>query len=78
MSVVANRQKDSVKIRLDPARCVVLVPVGGAIEPDCEEALKALETKGYPVRRVRGYSAIDATRCQMATDALGDGFVELM
>ena len=65
-------------MRLDPARCVVLVPVGGAMEPGCEDALKALEIKGYPVRRVRGYSAIDAARCQMATDALGDGFDELM
>ena len=48
------------------------------MEPGCEDALKALEIKGYPVRRVRGYSAIDAARCQMATDALGDGFDELM
>lgn len=62
----------------DPARCVVLVPVGGAIEAGCEEGLRELERRGHPVRRVRGYSAIDAARCQMATDALNDGFEELM
>jgi len=77
-NTLANRQKAFAMMRLDPARCVVLVPVGGAIETGCEDALKALEIMGYPVRRVRGYSAIDAARCQMATDALGDGFDELM
>lgn len=61
-----------------PSRCVVLVPVGGAIDPGCEDGLRELERRGYPVRRVRGYSAIDAARCQMATDALADGFDELM
>jgi predicted O-methyltransferase YrrM len=60
------------------ARCVVLVPVGGPVDPGCEEGLRALEGRGYPVRRVLGYSAIDAARCQMATDALADGFDELM
>ncbi len=63
---------------LDPARCVVLVPVGGSIVPACEEALAELERRGYPVRRVRGYSAIDQGRNQMATDAMADGFDETM
>ena len=58
--------------------CVVLVPVGGAIDPGCDAALVALERRGYAVRRVRGYSAVDAARNQMATDALADGFDELM
>ena len=62
----------------DPAGCVVLVPVGSHVEPGCEDALRELERRGYPVRRVRGYSAIDAARSQMATDALRDGFEELM
>ncbi|MDA1052535.1 MAG: sulfotransferase [Planctomycetota bacterium] len=62
----------------DPARCVVLVPIGGTIVPQCEEALAELERRGYPVRRVRGYSAIDQGRNQMATDALADGFDETM
>jgi hypothetical protein len=60
------------------SRCVVLVPVGGAIDPGCDEALGELERRGYPVWRVRGYSAIDAARNQMATDALAQGFDELM
>ena len=63
---------------LDAARCVVLVPVGGSIVPACEEALAELERRGYPVRRVRGYSAIDQGRNQMATNAMADGFEETM
>lgn len=58
--------------------CVVLVPVSGAIEPACEEGLRELERRGYEVRRVRGYSQIDVGRCEMATDALTDGFEETM
>src|SRR5215213_9288621 len=59
-------------------RCVVLVPVGGAIEPACEASLNELEKRGYPVWRIRGYSAIDQGRNQMATDALAAGFAETM
>ena len=58
--------------------CVVLVPVGGAIDPACDDALRELERRGYAVWRVRGYSAIDAARNQMATDALAQGFDELI
>jgi SAM-dependent methyltransferase len=58
--------------------CVILVPVSGAIDPSCEESLRELEGHGYPVWRVRGYSAIDAARNQLATDALAQGFEELM
>jgi hypothetical protein len=60
------------------SRCVVLVPAGGPIEPGCDDALRELERRGYPVWRVRGYAAIDAARNQMATDALAQGFHELM
>jgi hypothetical protein len=62
----------------DNSRCVVLVPVAGHIEPACEAGLQELERRGYCVRRVRGYSAIDQGRNQMATDALADGFEETM
>lgn len=62
----------------DRSQCAVLVPVGSHIEPACEEALLELERCGYVVRRVRGYSAIDQGRNQMATDALADGFAETM
>jgi len=69
----AGRESD-----LDPGRCVILVPVGHHIEPACEEGLRSLESRGYPVRRVRGFSAIDQGRNQIATDAIRDGFEELM
>ena len=63
---------------MENSRCVILVPVGHYIEPTCDEALRALEGRGHPVRRVRGYSAIDQGRNQIATDALRAGFEELM
>lgn len=63
---------------IPPSACVILVPIGGAIDPACDEALRELERRGHPVWRVRGYSAVDAARNQMATDALSKGFAELM
>ena len=63
---------------MKPTGPVVLVPVGSAIDPACDDALRELERRGYTVRRVRGYSAIDSARNQMATDALADGFDELV
>ena len=55
---------------------VILTPVASSIEPACEDGLRELERRGYTVRRVRGYAAIDQGRCQMATDALAEGFEE--
>jgi hypothetical protein len=63
---------------MDPSKCVILMPVGGRIEPQTDDALRALAGRGYAVRRVHGYSAIDQARNQIATDALRDGFAELM
>jgi hypothetical protein len=63
---------------LDPRKCVVLVPFIGFIHQECEDALKELERRGYSVRRVGGYAAIDQGRNQMATDALLDGFEETL
>jgi hypothetical protein len=60
------------------SRCVILVPVGGSVDTACEDGLRELERRGYPVWRVPGYSAIDAARNQIATDALAKGFDELM
>ncbi len=60
------------------SRCVVLVPVDAGIDGECEDALRELERRGYAVWRLRGYSAIDAARNQMANDALAQGFDELM
>jgi hypothetical protein len=62
----------------DPAKCVVLVPVSHHVEPACDEALRELERRGYTVRRVHGYAAIDQASSQFATDALRDGFAEPM
>ena len=62
----------------DNSQCVVLVPVGGHIDPACEDGLRQLETQGYTVRRVRGFPQVDVARCQIATDALADGFDELL
>ncbi|MFE7798574.1 hypothetical protein [Nocardia sp. NPDC057440] len=63
---------------MDPSRCVVLVPVHDYIEPGCEEGLAALEKLGHPVWRVYGCSAIDQARSRIATEALAEGFEELM
>ncbi|MDA1051988.1 MAG: hypothetical protein O3C40_16095 [Planctomycetota bacterium] len=63
---------------LDPRRCLVLVPFNSPILPQCEDSLRALEQRGYPVRRVGGFAAIDQGRNQLATDAMMDGFEETM
>jgi hypothetical protein len=63
---------------MDPRRCVILVPFATSIIPPCERALQELERRGYSVRRVGGYAAIDQGRNQMATDALLDGYEETM
>jgi hypothetical protein len=61
-----------------PQKCVALVAVGGHIELACERALVELERRGYAVRRLPGYAAIDQARNQMATDALAAGFEETL
>lgn len=63
---------------MDPRRCVVLVPYSGYIYPECDQSLKELERRGYQVRRVGGYAAIDQGRNQLSTDALIDGFEETL
>jgi hypothetical protein len=60
------------------SRCVILTPVGSQIEPHCETALQSLEKHGYPVWRIRGYSAIDQGRSQLASDALNQGYDETL
>jgi hypothetical protein len=60
------------------AGCAVLVPVAHHIEPACEAALQELERQGYAVRRLYGHMAIDQARSRLATEALRDGFEELM
>jgi predicted O-methyltransferase YrrM len=62
----------------DPSRCVVLVPiVNDALDPDCEKGLRELERRGYAVWKRPGASSA-ALRNQMASEALAQGFDELM
>jgi len=58
--------------------CVILVPAFSQPVGKCEEGLRELEKRGYPIRRARGFSAIDQGRNQMASDALHAGFAETM
>lgn len=62
----------------DPSKCVVLVPVAKTIEPECEKGLTELASRGHPVRFLRGGSQIDLVRSAMASQAIHDGFRELM
>ena len=57
---------------------VALVPVATVIEPECEVSLQKLRARGIKVRVFRGASAIDQARSLMASDALRDGFTELL
>src|SRR5690348_1612382 len=59
-------------------RAVVLVPYLTHIEPACERGLRELERRGLEVRRFPSTAAVDRTRCEMATAALGDAFDELI
>lgn len=58
--------------------CVILVPCGDAIAGLCEDSLRVLESRGYEVRRVRGFSQIDVARNTIASAAIRDGFAETM
>jgi hypothetical protein len=59
-------------------RCVILVPVAKYVEQPCEAGLRALEVAGYPVRRIFGHSDIARGRSIIATEALAEGFEELL
>jgi hypothetical protein len=59
-------------------KAVVLVPYLTHIEPACERGLRDLERKGYEVRRYPSSAAIDRSRCDVATAALGEGHDELI
>jgi hypothetical protein len=63
-----------IKCRTQPIeetnKCAVLVPYGNRIEHEVEESLRVLESFGYAVWRVFGYSAIDQARNRMLYDAL--------
>ena len=58
--------------------CAILVLALGPLAGKCEEGLRELEKRGYPIRRGRGFSAIDQGRNQMASDALHESFAETL
>jgi predicted O-methyltransferase YrrM len=64
--------------KVNPASCVILVPVEGQIVPECAQALQTLERRGYQVRRIHRHSTLDQARGTIAQDALEAGFDELM
>jgi len=59
-------------------RTVILVPYLTHVEPACERGLRELERRGLEVRRYPSTAAVDRTRCEVATAALGDKFDELI
>ena len=63
---------------MDNSRCVILVPASRHIEPHCEYSLRQLEAQGYPVRRLYGFAQIDVARNRLASEAIAEGFEELM
>lgn len=63
---------------MDRSRCIVLVPHRDNIDAACEQSLRGLEALGYTVRRSDASAAIDRTRCELATQALSEGYEELL
>lgn len=63
---------------MDNSSCVILVPASGSIEPHCEFSLRQLESQGYSVRRLFGFSQVDVARNRLASEAMAEGFEELM
>lgn len=64
--------------RKESPPCCVLVPFRGGIDPYCEQSLLVLEARGYRVKRVEGLSDISRGRSILASEALNEGFSELM
>src|SRR5262245_29296914 len=60
------------------SKCIILGRAFGPPTPKCDKGLRQLEQRGYPVRRVGGFSAVDQGRNQMASEAFHNGFAETM
>lgn len=58
--------------------CQVIVPYIGSIDPFCEQSLNILERRGYNIHRVTGVSDIARGRSILASEALAQGFEEIM
>lgn len=61
---------EQTKIKKSNKNCVILVPCNGGIEFKTDESLRILESRGYEVWRVPGYSAIDQGRNRISYDAI--------
>jgi hypothetical protein len=62
---------------MQASNCVVLVPHLEPIDVDTHEALQALLSMGYQVRRLAGLP-IDVARSVLAAQALQEGFDEFL
>lgn len=60
----------------DRKKCAVLVPVYSSAEPETQQLLDVLASRGYAVRTLRNASQVDLARSTLATEALRDGFRE--
>ncbi len=63
---------------MDNSKCAVLVPVAREIEPETEDGLRILASRGYMVRLLHRSSQVDLARSTLVTEALNDGFSETM
>ena len=61
-----------------PEQIIVIVPCQDRIVPQVDEGLRALERLGVRVHRAFGQSAIDAARSRLATQALKNGYKEIL
>ena len=59
------------------AKCVVLMPVSGAMEWATELKLIELMHQGYAIQKIYGCANVDIARSQLASDALTQGFEEI-
>lgn len=78
VAIDAGRRRHGRAHRDDRASCAVLVPMGESIPIACERSLVALEKRGYAVKRLPGFAAIDQARNVLATQALSEGYTETM
>lgn len=59
-------------------KLIIIVPCQDRIVPEVDQSLRVLEAEGIRVHRAYYQSAIDASRCRLATQALEAGYQELL
>lgn len=75
---IALRIKEQPQPPKDYSKCVVLVPFRDHIGYETEECLDAVEKLGIQVARLPGQSAIEFSRCEMASTALNQGYESIL